>query len=238
MLHTLTRTPRCKWGLWRAKGRRLCVSGVSSRCKIHAEISYWSRDGRAIAGGVSGYSTAARPSGGRKRKGENPTGEFSTGYTVSCSSRQVRELVKWCCSCTRHLICSTTVPSDRACKFRTASQQCMGRYCWGKCRNKGRLMPSPITARGLLGIFPRGADPPSRHQPVHNNPARTIAKIFFPTGNIGGRGRGKGRKGRGKRPQGPARERGENSQRGRVDQGSSRTAVQRGIKGRRKTTTA
>ena len=66
---------------------------MSSRCDSPAAISDRSRDCRSMAGGVSRYSTAARPSGGRKRKVETPTGEFGTGSTVSCSSRQAREMV-------------------------------------------------------------------------------------------------------------------------------------------------
>ena len=114
-----------------------------------------------MAGGVLRYLMAARPSGGQKGKGETPTGEFGIGSTVSHSSRQVRELVVRCCSCTRHSTCSTTGLSDCACKCRNAGQQCTGCYCWGKCRNKEWLMPSPTTTPGLLGIFPRGADLPA-----------------------------------------------------------------------------
>ena len=143
----------------------MCVSGVNSRCKIPTAISGWSRDVRAIAGGVPGYSMAARPLGGQKRKGETPTEGFGIGSTVSCpTSRRVRELVKRCCGCTRHSTCSTAGPSACACKCCTAVQQCTGCYWWGRCKNRGRLMPSPTTERGLLGIFPRGADPPATNQ--------------------------------------------------------------------------
>ena len=34
-----------------------------------------------------------------------------------------------------------------------------GCYFWGRCKNNGRLMPFPNTARGLLGNFLHGADP-------------------------------------------------------------------------------
>ena len=44
---------------------------------------------------------------------------------------------------------------------------------------------------------------PAHHQTKRNNPARPIANIFILTGNIGGRGRGQEREGRGERPQGP-----------------------------------
>ena len=71
---SILHTPRCKCGLWRAKGQRLCASGVSYRCKSPATISNRIRDGRAMASGVSRSTTAAGPLGGQKRKGETPTG--------------------------------------------------------------------------------------------------------------------------------------------------------------------
>ena len=42
---THTHTHRCKCGLRRAKGRRLCASGVSSRCESPGAIYDRSRDG-------------------------------------------------------------------------------------------------------------------------------------------------------------------------------------------------
>ena len=127
-----------------------------------------------MAGGVSRFSTAAGPSGGRKRKGETPRGGFGTSSEVSCPSRQAKETVERCCSCTRHSTCSTTGLSAQACKCRNAGHQCTGCYCWGKCCNKGRLMPSPRTMRGLLGNFPRGADLPG------NNPHATTPPVRLP----------------------------------------------------------
>ena len=106
--HILTHTLRCKCGLRHAKIRRMCASGVSSRCNRPDAISDRGRDDRAMADSVSRYVTAAGPLGGRKRKGENPTGEFSVGSTVSCPRRRVRGMVKRCCSCTQHSTCSTT----------------------------------------------------------------------------------------------------------------------------------
>ena len=50
-------------------------------------------------------------------------------------------------------------------------------------------MLSPTTTRGLLIHIPRGADPPANDRRA-TTPPRTIAKIFVPTGNIGGRSRG------------------------------------------------
>ena len=63
-------------------------------------------------------------------------------------------------------------------------------------------MPSPTTARGLLGNFPRGADPPA-NGPRATTPPFLIADIFVLLVNIGGRGRGQEREGRSERPQGP-----------------------------------
>ena len=103
-----------------------------------------------MASGVSRYLTAAGPSGGRKRKGETPTGDFGIGSTVGRPSRRVREMVERCCSCTRHSTCSTTGPFSRTCQCRNAGRQCTGCYCWGKCRNKGWIMPSPPSSRGPL----------------------------------------------------------------------------------------
>ena len=58
--------------------------------------------------------------------------------------------------------------------------------------------------RGLLGIFPRSTEHgPTRQRPTRDYPSRSIADIFALTGNIGGRGRGQEREGRGERPQGP-----------------------------------
>ena len=45
-----------------------------------AAIPDWSRDGRAMAGGVSGYPTMARSLGGQKRNGETPTGGWYMFY--------------------------------------------------------------------------------------------------------------------------------------------------------------
>ena len=121
--HTHTYTPRCKCGLRSAKGWWLCESGVSSQYERSAAISDQSRDSRAMAGGVSRHSTAAGSSGGQKRKGKTPTGEFSMDYTVSRPSRRVQELVERCCILTRHSTCSTTGPSNHACKFRNSGWQ-------------------------------------------------------------------------------------------------------------------
>ena len=59
----------------------MCASVMSSRCDIPAAISDRSRDSRAMAGGMPGYLTAARPSAGQKSKGETPTEGFGIGST-------------------------------------------------------------------------------------------------------------------------------------------------------------
>ena len=113
-----------------------------------------------MAGGVSGYPAVAGSLGEQKRKGETPTGRFGISYTVICPyARRVYELVDRCCSCNRHSICSTMGPSTRVCKCRNAGRQCMGCYCWGRCKKKGWVILSPTTARVLIGHFPRGVEP-------------------------------------------------------------------------------
>ena len=63
---------------------------------------------------------------------------------------------------------------------------------------------------------------------MRNNPAHPIDNIFVPSGDIGSRGRGKERKGRGEWLQGPAGGRGEKIQIRRMERGRSRTATRRG----------
>ena len=131
-----------------------------------------------MAGGMSGYPTPAGTSGGRKRKGETPNEGFGIGSTVSRpTSRRVRELVKRCCSCTRHSTCSATGPSARACECRNAGRQCTGCYFWGWFKNRGRLMPSPTTSRGLLGLFARSVDLPASDQQTSPQPVRLTTSL-------------------------------------------------------------
>ena len=112
-----------------------------------------------------GISDGGQVIGRAKMEGRNSYGGFSIGSTESRQySRRVSEPVERCCSCIWHSACFTTGLSARACKFRNAGRQCTGCYCWGRCKNRGRLMPSPTTARGLLGHLPRGTDPPATKQ--------------------------------------------------------------------------
>ena len=62
---------------------------------------------------------------------------------------------------------------------RNAGWQCTGCYCWGKCRNKGQLIPSPTTTRGLLGIFPGGADPPATNLSAPTLPVQSPTSSYL-----------------------------------------------------------
>ena len=105
---------------------------------------------------IYGWRRVAISDGGRaigraKKEGRNSYGGVGIFSTVSCPSRRAREMVKWCCSCTRHSTCSATGLSAQACKCRNAGRQCTGCHCWGKFRNQGRFMPSLI--RGTYQRF-------------------------------------------------------------------------------------
>ena len=146
------------------------LSVQEPRCDLRSEQGRTSYGWRRVE-----ILDGSRAIGRAKKGGRNSYGEFGTGSTLSCSSRRVQELVEWCCSCTQNSTCSTTVLSTRSCECRNAGWQCTGCYFWGKCKNKGRLMPSPTTMRGLLGIFPRGADPRA------TNPRTTTLPVQSPT---------------------------------------------------------
>ena len=147
-----------------------------------------------MAGGVLGYPMAARSLGRRKRKGETPTEGFGIGSTVSrLSSIGVRDPVERCCICTRHLTCSTMGPSTRAYEFRNSGRQCTGCFCWGQWKNWGRIMTSPTTERGLLGIFPHGAVPPVTDQRATTLPSNL--RHLLPCGQYQRPGPGEGARG-------------------------------------------
>ena len=134
-----------------------------------------------------------------KEEGRNSYGGFSTSSTVSQPSQQARDMGERCCSCTRNSTCSTTGPSARACKFRNSGRQCTGCHYWGKFWNKRRIMPSPATARVLLGKFPRVADPPANDRRATTLPVRLPKNI--PCGKYRRAGPGVGaRGGGGERP--------------------------------------
>ena len=122
-------------------------------------------------------------------EGINSYEGFGISSTVICMSiRRVCELVERCCSCTRHSTYSTTCLSARACEFRNAGRKRTGCYCWGRCKNKRQLMLSSTTARGLIGNFPPGAEPPAVGQ------CSSPLPVWLPTtlvliGDIGGQGR-------------------------------------------------
>ena len=108
--------------------------------------------------------------------------------TVSCPRRRAREMVERCCSFTRHLNCSTTGPSARACECRNLGRQCTECYCWEECKNKGRLLLSPTTTRGLLGHFPRGADPSANDRRATTPPVRSPTSSSLWTISVAGAG--------------------------------------------------
>ena len=137
------------------------------RCNLRSEQGQPSYGWRRVA-----ISYGGRAIGRAKKEGRNSYGGFGIVSTVSRLSQQAREMVEPCCSCTRHSTCSTLGPSARECECRKAGLQCTGCYCWGRCKNRGRLLPSPTTMRGLLGHFPRGADPPANNQRATTPPVR------------------------------------------------------------------
>ena len=92
--------------------------------------------------------------------GETPMGVGTISTVSFLSIRSDQEQVERCCSCIRHYTCSTLVPSDWVCECHSAGRHYTGCYSWSKCKNKGRLIPSPTTARSLLGNFPREVEPP------------------------------------------------------------------------------
>ena len=101
--------------------------------------------------------------------------------SVGCShpSRQAQEMVKRCCRYTWQSTCSTMGSSAQACECQNAGRQCTGCHCWGKCRNNGRVMPFPTTARGLLGHFPQGSDPPANNSRATTPPVRLPTSSFL-----------------------------------------------------------
>ena len=128
--------------------------------------------------------------GKAKKEGRNSYGGFGIVSTVSRPSRRARETVERCCSCTRHSTCSTSGPSARACKCRNAGRQCTGCYCWGGCKNWGQISPSPTTMRGLLGHFPRGADPSATDRRAKTPPVRSSTSLLLRAiSEAGARGR-------------------------------------------------
>ena len=152
------------------------MAAVCERCELPVQEPFCdirSEQGRPSYGWWRvEISDGGRAIGRTKTEGRNSYGGFGNVSTVSRPSQRVRETFKRCCSCTRHSTCSTTGPSTRVCECRNAGQQCTGCYCWGRCKNWGRLMPSPTTTRGLLGHFPRGTDPPANDQRATTPPVR------------------------------------------------------------------
>ena len=108
----------------------------------------------------------------------------------------------------------------------TPAGSAWGATSGGSAGTRGGLCRPPQLCEAYWG-FSCGAQ--IRPPPIKRiNPACPIDNIFVPTGNIGGRGRVKERKGRSKRPQGPAGGRGEKSRRGRTERGRFGMATQQG----------
>ena len=171
--HTHTHTTLQVW-----PSARQGAAAVCERCELpvqdpHCDLR--SDQGRPCYG----WRRVAISDGGRaiwraKKEGRNSYGGFGISSTVSRPRRQAREMVERCCSCTRHSTCYIMGLSARACECRNAARQCTGCHCWDKCRNKGRFMPSPTTTRGLLGHFPRGADPPAIDRRATTPPVQSL----------------------------------------------------------------
>ena len=96
----------------------------------------------------------------------------------------------------------------------------------GQVSKQGAAYAVPYNYARPTGAFPTGRGP-ARQQPTHNYPSRPIADIFLLTGNIGGRGRGQEREGRGERLQGPEGGREEQRTGGGRERGMQRGEQQR-----------
>ena len=134
---------------------------VASWCRSLSMISNNRRDSLIMAGGALDYSTTARPLRGGKGEGETTTGECSSSSTVSLSIYWNQKQTNRGYSCTRQLTCFTKGFSERVCECHNLVRTCTGCMFWGKCRNKVWLLPSPTTARGVLGNLARDAVRPA-----------------------------------------------------------------------------
>ena len=123
----------------------------SPGCRFPSPFSERTWDSQAMDGSASSSRMAAKPSGGRKRKGKTPTG-FSGIHSTSKWSGQARRCVDRCCNCTRHSTCLTLGLSARACYCRNAQFQCTDCVCWRQCKNRGAFL-SRTPGEGLLGHF-------------------------------------------------------------------------------------
>ena len=59
------------------------------------------------------------------------------------------------------MTCSTKVLSEKSCECRNAGKNCTGCYCWNKFWEKGWVMLSTTTERGILGHFVHGTELPT-----------------------------------------------------------------------------
>ena len=181
-----------------------------------------------MAGSVLGYLTTAGSLRGQKRKGKTPTGGFGIAYMVSRTSfRQVRKPVEWCCSCNQKSTCSTTSPSARAYECCNSGQQCTGCYCWGRCKNRVRMMLYPTKPRVMLGHFPCSADPPAIDQYASPLPVQSLTSSSSQAISAGRSGGGGARGGAGRRKS-LSDSGGGGRGSGRENQGQSRGEAQKG----------
>ena len=112
--HTQTHThaqPR-KWWCGGVAGNNTWVvtTSVISQCRFRSLFYERTQDARDMDVSASSSRTAAKPSGGRKRKGKTPTGVCGINSTGKLAGRACCQ-VDWCCNCTRHSTCLTLGPS-------------------------------------------------------------------------------------------------------------------------------
>ena len=96
----------------------------------------------------------------------------------------------------------------------------------GPVQEQGSAYAVPHHVKGLVRELPAQSGS-ARHIPACSTPACLIADIFVLTGDIGGWGPGKGRAGRGERPQEPKRQQEGRRRIREVDQGQRRGDEQR-----------
>ena len=121
-----------------------------------------------MASGTSDYLRVVGSSVWIKKNGQTPMGGGGITSLVSIPSiKRAQEHIKRCFSCTSYLTCSAKGPSDQSCECRNVGQHYTRCYFWAKCKNKGQLMSSSATVRGLLGHFARNADQPNSVIPSH-----------------------------------------------------------------------
>ena len=143
-----------------------------------------------MAGGVSGYPTAAASSGGLKQKGETPKGIWYKFYSKSSVYQTSPRSGRW------------VLQMHPALDLLHHGPVCQGvrvPECHPKV-HRGILF-GPVQEQGAADAAPHNGKVPARALPVrcgsaHSRPvcltpARPVTDIFILTGNIGGQGRGR-----------------------------------------------